>query len=104
MLAVYRTRVSSRGPGESIARSWRPRAKFLAVKDKGHDTLGWRHGVGLLEKYSRPCGLLIFRRRHRGQNSHCATKSKPERETAKPNAACAPLHQIMKTGVPHTLE
>ncbi|MGA8771536.1 MAG: hypothetical protein WB610_14345 [Rhodomicrobium sp.] len=23
------------------------------AKDKGHDALGWRHGVGLLEKYSR---------------------------------------------------
>jgi len=68
--AVYRTRVPSRGPGESIVRSWRPRAKFLVAKDKGHDALGWRHGVGLLEKYSRPCGLLIFRRRHRGRSSH----------------------------------
>ena len=66
MLAVYRTRVPSRGPGESIERSWRPRAKSIVAKDQSHDALGWRHGVGLLEKYSRPCGLLIFRRRHRG--------------------------------------
>ena len=69
MLAVYRTRVPSRGPGKSIERSWRPRAKSIVAKDESHDALGWRHGVGLLEKYSRPCGLLIFRRRHRGRSS-----------------------------------
>jgi hypothetical protein len=42
------------------SRSWRPRAKFLVAKDKGHDALGWRHGVGLLEKYSRPEASLFF--------------------------------------------
>ena len=60
MLAVYRTRVPSRGPGESIERSWRPRAKSIVAKGKGHDALGWRHGVGLLEKYNRPEASLFF--------------------------------------------
>ena len=58
--AVYRTRVPSRGPGESIERSWRPRAKAIVAKGEGHDALGWRHGVGLLEKYSRPEASLFF--------------------------------------------
>src|SRR5271157_3875306 len=58
--AVYRTRVPSRGPGESIERSWRPRAKSIAAKGESHDALGWRHGVGLLEKYSRPEASLFF--------------------------------------------
>jgi len=31
MLAVYRTSVPSRGPGESIERSWRPRAKYIVA-------------------------------------------------------------------------
>ena len=30
------------------------------AKGKGHDALGWRHGVGLLEKYSRPAASLFF--------------------------------------------
>ena len=60
MLAGYRTRVPSRGPGESIERSWRPRANAIVAKDKGHDALGWRHEVGLLEKYSRPEASLFF--------------------------------------------
>jgi hypothetical protein len=30
------------------------------AKDEGHDALGWRHGVGLLEKYSRPEASLFF--------------------------------------------
>ena len=34
--------------------------EFLVVKDKSHDALGWRHGVGLLEKYSRPEASLFF--------------------------------------------
>src|SRR5271165_4297200 len=59
MLAVYRTRVPSRGPGESIERSWRPRAKYSVAKGESHDALGWRHGVGLLEKYSRPSASLF---------------------------------------------
>ena len=65
--SVYRTRVSSRGPGEFIERSWRPRAKFLVAEDEGHDALGWRHGVGLLEKYSRPGASLFFGADMRGR-------------------------------------
>ena len=42
------------------SRSWRPRAKFLVAKGESHDALGWRHGVGLLEKYSRPPASLFF--------------------------------------------
>ena len=38
----------------------RPRAKFLVAKGESHDALGWRHGVGLLEKYSRPAASLFF--------------------------------------------
>ena len=58
--AGYQTRVPSRGPGESIKRSWRPRAKIHVAKGHRHNALGWRHGVGLLEKYSRPEASLFF--------------------------------------------
>jgi hypothetical protein len=53
------TRPKSRARRD-YSRSWRPRAKVLVAKGESHDALGWRRGVGLHEKYSRPPASLFF--------------------------------------------